>query len=239
MMLLLPFLGGGLEGSSDNLLILLMKEVGVILALIVAAKWVVPWLLFQVTRTGNRELFLLTIVMIGLAVAWLTHFAGLSLAVGAFLAGLVISESEYSHQAMGNIIPFRDIFTSFFFISIGMLLNIGFLVQAPVLILALGPGPAAGQQPAGHPPDQFNVFRRHQLRQVQPQSFLLRVAGDALRSLVDGRDLAVQVDDPDVPGGTNRGLHTDLPFSTLLTSSTRVPPLPEGEKRTSSMKCRM
>jgi monovalent cation:H+ antiporter-2, CPA2 family len=140
MMLLLPFLGGGLEGSSDDLLILLVKEVGVILALVVAAKWVVPWTLFQVTRTGSRELFLLTIVMIGLAVAWLTHVAGLSLAVGAFLAGLVISESEYSHQAMGNVIPFRDIFASFFFVSIGMLLDLGFLVEHPVYVFALAFG---------------------------------------------------------------------------------------------------
>jgi len=140
MMLLLPFLAGGLEGSSNDLISLLAKEIGVILALIVAAKWVVPWTLFTVTRTGSRELFLLTIVMIGLAVAWLTHFAGLSLAVGAFLAGLVISESEYSHQAMGNVIPFRDIFASFFFVSIGMLLDLRFLAEQPgyIFLLAVG-----------------------------------------------------------------------------------------------------
>ena len=140
MMLLLPFLGGGVEGSSDDLLLLLAKEIGVILTLIVAAKWVVPWTLFTVTRTGSRELFLLTIVMIGLAVAWLTHVAGLSLAVGAFLAGLVISESEYSHQAMGNVIPFRDIFASFFFVSIGMLLDLRFLAEQPGYVFLLAAG---------------------------------------------------------------------------------------------------
>ncbi|OPY05687.1 MAG: Inner membrane protein YbaL [Syntrophaceae bacterium PtaB.Bin038] len=140
MMLLLPFLAGGVEGSADDLLILLGKEIGVILALVVAAKWVVPWTLFTVTRTGSRELFLLTIVLIGLAVAWLTHVAGLSLAVGAFLAGLVISESEYSHQAMGNIVPFRDIFASFFFVSVGMLLDLRFLAEHPVYISFLAAG---------------------------------------------------------------------------------------------------
>ncbi len=140
MMLLLPFLAGGVEGSSDDLLVLLGKEIGVILALVVAAKWVVPWTLFTVTRTQSRELFLLTIVLIGLAVAWLTHVAGLSLAVGAFLAGLVISESEYSHQAMGNIVPFRDIFASFFFVSIGMLLDLRFLAEHPVYISFLAVG---------------------------------------------------------------------------------------------------
>jgi len=140
MMLLLPFLGGAADGSSEGLLFLLAKEIGVILALVVAAKWAVPWTLSRVTRTGSRELFLLTIVMIVLAVAWLTHVAGLSLAVGAFLAGLVISESEYSHQAMGNVIPFRDVFASFFFVSVGMLLDLRFLAGEPgsVFLLAAG-----------------------------------------------------------------------------------------------------
>lgn len=94
MMLLLPFLGGVAEGSFDGLLALLGKEIGVILTLVGAAKWGVPWALSRVTRTGSRELFQLTIVMIVLAVAWLTHVAGLLLSVGAFLVGLLISESE-------------------------------------------------------------------------------------------------------------------------------------------------
>jgi CPA2 family monovalent cation:H+ antiporter-2 len=74
------------------------------------------------------------------AVAWLTSSIGLSLALGAFLAGLIISESEYSHQALSNILPFRDVFTSFFFISIGMLLDLGFVFKHPLLIslIALG-----------------------------------------------------------------------------------------------------
>lgn len=140
MMLLLPFLGGTVQGSSDDLLLLLAKEIGVILILVVAAKWIVPWALFKVTQTQSREIFLLTIVLIGLAVAWLTHAAGLSLAVGAFLAGLVISESEYSHQAMGNVVPFRDIFASFFFVSVGMLLDLRFLAEHPVFVSVLAAG---------------------------------------------------------------------------------------------------
>jgi len=140
MMLLLPFLGGGVEGSSNGLLNLLVKEIVVILILAVAAKWIVPWILFKVTQTQSREIFLLTIVLIGLAVAWLTHAAGLSLAVGAFLAGLVISESEYSHQAMGNVVPFRDIFASFFFVSIGMLLDLRFFADHLVIASFLAVG---------------------------------------------------------------------------------------------------
>jgi CPA2 family monovalent cation:H+ antiporter-2 len=68
-------------------------------------------------------------VVICFAVAWLTASAGLSLALGAFLAGLIVSETEYSHQALGNILPFRDVFSCFFFISIGMLLDVGVLWQ--------------------------------------------------------------------------------------------------------------
>ena len=64
-------------------------------------------------------------------VAWLTYLAGLSLALGAFLAGLIISESEYGYHALGNIVPFRDVFTSLFFVSIGMLLDLGFLMKHP------------------------------------------------------------------------------------------------------------
>ena len=97
----------------------------------------VPHVLYQIARTGNRELFLLSIVLICTAVAWLTAQAGLSLALGAFLAGLIVSETEYSHQALGNILPFRDVFASFFFISIGMLLDVEFLLENPGIIALL------------------------------------------------------------------------------------------------------
>ena len=107
----------------------------IIALVIVSAKWVVPQVLFQIARTRNRELFLLSIVLICISVAWLTARAGLSLALGAFLAGLIVSETDYSHQALGNILPFRDVFSSFFFISIGMLLNVQFLLQHPAMVL--------------------------------------------------------------------------------------------------------
>ncbi len=132
MMLILPLLGGVIQDSPESILRLVAEEIGVILLIVVAAKWLVPWALLRVTQTRSRELFLLAIVMIGLAVAWLTQTAGLSLALGAFMAGLVISESEYSHQALGNILPFRDVFTGFFFVSIGMLLDLRFLAANPV-----------------------------------------------------------------------------------------------------------
>ena len=129
MMLFTPLLAG-MEGEiGQSLLILLAKGAGVIVMVILSAKWIVPQLLYQIARTRSSELFLLTVVVLCFAIAWLTSSVGLSLALGAFLAGLIISESEYSYQALGNILPFRDVFTSFFFVSVGMLLDVGFLLE--------------------------------------------------------------------------------------------------------------
>jgi len=140
MILFTPILSGAKGNSGEFFLIFLGKVIIIIGLVVVGAKWIVPKLLYQITRTRNRELFLLSIVVICLSVAWLTSSAGLSLALGAFLAGLIISDSEYSHQALGSILPFRDVFTSFFFVSIGMLLDVGFLFQhtGTVALIALG-----------------------------------------------------------------------------------------------------
>jgi len=140
MLLITPLLAGVTEDVGATVLILLAKGIGIILLVMVSTKWLVPQLLYQIARTRNQEVFLLSIVAICLGVAWLTSSAGLSLALGAFLAGLIISESEYSHQALGNLLPFRDVFTSFFFVSIGMLLDVGFLFQNPgtIVLITLG-----------------------------------------------------------------------------------------------------
>jgi len=90
---------------------------------------------YHIARTDDRELFLLSLVAICFAVAWATSLAGLSLGLGAFLAGLTISESQYSHQAFGNVLPLRDAFTSFFFVSVGMLLDVNFLLANPLYII--------------------------------------------------------------------------------------------------------
>ena len=137
MILFTPLLAGKSDNISNELLILAGKVVAIIIVLIISARYIVPRLLFEVAKTKSHELFILTIVVICVATAWLTSQAGLSLALGAFLAGLIISESDYSHQATGNILPFREVFTSFFFVSIGMLLNLGFLVENLWMILLL------------------------------------------------------------------------------------------------------
>ena len=134
MILVTPLLAGATGSLDESLFGLVAKGIGIILLVMLSAKWIVPQFLYQVARTRSRELFLFSIVVVCLAVAWLTSSAGLSLALGAFLAGLIISESEYSHQAFGNILPFRDLFISFFFVSIGMLLDLGFLFEQPMFI---------------------------------------------------------------------------------------------------------
>jgi CPA2 family monovalent cation:H+ antiporter-2 len=135
MIVATPLLAGTGDTGVGSLLKIAGMAVGIILLVLVGARWLIPHLLYQITKTRNPELFLLSIIVICLSVAWLTASIGLSLALGAFLAGLVISESEYSHQALGNILPFRDIFLSFFFVSVGMLLDVGFFLERPVFLV--------------------------------------------------------------------------------------------------------
>ena len=129
MILVTPLMAG--EGGNIWLAVLLLigKFALVIGLLIILARYVVPRLLDRVVKAKSRELFILTLVVICFATAWLTSSVGLSLALGAFFAGLIISESDYSHQATASILPFREIFISFFFVSIGMLLDLTYFID--------------------------------------------------------------------------------------------------------------
>lgn len=140
MMLLTPILSGNGGNVGLELLVLAGKFVLVIGMVFVLARYLVPWILHEIARTRSRELFLITVIVICFAVAYVTSLMGLSLALGAFMAGLCISESEYSHQATGLIIPFREIFTSFFFVSIGMLFDVGFLIDHFFIIMGFAIG---------------------------------------------------------------------------------------------------
>jgi len=131
MILLTPLLVGEGAHLGKSLAFLALKGIGVFALVAASARWIVPALLYQIARSRSRELFLLSILVMCFGVAWLTYLAGLSLALGAFLAGLIISESEYGYHALGNVVPFRDVFTSLFFVSIGMLLDLGFLIKHP------------------------------------------------------------------------------------------------------------
>jgi CPA2 family monovalent cation:H+ antiporter-2 len=90
---------------------------------------VVPRLIAATIASRNRDVFILSVIVTVLGTAYLTSSAGLSTALGAFVAGIVISESEYSHQVLADVVPFRETFNSLFFVSIGMLLNPAFLSQ--------------------------------------------------------------------------------------------------------------
>lgn len=133
MMLVVPFLagqsGGQPEGSSLSFLWPTAKGIGMVVLVFFLARKVVPKLLHRIVQTRSRELFLISTLTLCLATAFLTSSMGLSLSLGAFLAGLIISESEYSLSALEGIMPFRDVFTSLFFISVGMLLDVSYVVN--------------------------------------------------------------------------------------------------------------
>lgn len=136
LMLLIPLLSGTSSGVG-SLTLTLLTALGVVLAVVMLARWLVPRLLSGVVRTRSRELFLTLLLVLCLGTAYVTSLAGLSLALGAFLAGLAVSESEYSHQALAEAIPFRDAFGSLFFVSIGMLMDVGFVAHHLPLVLAV------------------------------------------------------------------------------------------------------
>ncbi len=137
MMLFTPLIAGNGGNVVQALLLLLLKAAVVIALVLLSARFLVPRLLHEIARTRSRELFILSIIVICFSVAWATSQIGLSLALGAFMAGLIISESEYSYQATGIVIPFREIFTSFFFVSIGMLLDVQFFLQHVLVIVGV------------------------------------------------------------------------------------------------------
>lgn len=140
MMLVTPFLGNGGAAIGPNFITTAVAGVIILTVALFAATKLVPWILYQIAKTRRRELFLLSVLTICFSVAWLTSSIGLSLSLGAFLAGLIISESEYRHEAISDILPFQDVFTSFFFVSIGMLLDISFVLAQPLMILLMTAG---------------------------------------------------------------------------------------------------
>lgn len=190
MILLAPILASPSEGAALSILMTLAKS-AVVVGLVVAAAWyAVPKLLEHIVRSRSRELFLLTIIVLCLGIAWLTSLGGLSLALGAFIAGLVISESEYSHQAMAEVLPFRDSFNSLFFISIGMLMDWRVVLQYPVVVTGLLAAilvvkflTGAGAVLAVAAPPRAAVMAGIALAQVGEFSFILAQVGQENRLL--------------------------------------------------------
>ena len=133
-------LASGGSGSGFQAVVLLLAKVLLVAALGYGAyRWLVPWVLERITRTRSSEAFLLGVFMLCVGIALLTQSLGLSLALGAFLAGFILSESDYAHQAVAVMLPFRDVLMSLFFISIGMLLDLGYVLShlLPIVLLTL------------------------------------------------------------------------------------------------------
>ena len=118
-----------------ELLTLTFKVVFIVGLVYAGNRWLLPKLLHMIALTKNQELFMMSIFLICFAIALLTSKLGMSLAFGAFLAGLMISESEYSYNAFGNFQPIKDVFASFFFVSIGMLLDMSFVIDNYQLVI--------------------------------------------------------------------------------------------------------
>ncbi|MBI2403783.1 MAG: cation:proton antiporter [Gemmatimonadetes bacterium] len=140
LMLLIPVLAAGTatgEASTGTLVVRFGVSLAVLAALVLGGRLLVPRVLERVVALRNREIFTLCVVLFGLGAAYVTASVGLSLAVGAFIAGLVISESEYGMQALSDVLPFRDTFSGIFFISVGMLLDMGLLIQRPLALVAV------------------------------------------------------------------------------------------------------
>ena len=139
---LAPLLGGTGGGGGEDLPLRLAATLAKValfgVLMIAVGTRVIPWLLAQVARTGHRELFTLAVLVVALGVAVVASFAfEVSLALGAFLAGVAISESDLSHQAAAEALPMRDAFAVLFFVSVGMLFDPTFVVREPLLVAAV------------------------------------------------------------------------------------------------------
>lgn len=137
LMLITPILAGNSVSFDGALPSMLFKGLLIILVFVLSDKFLFPWIFYHVGKTGSKQLFLASVVFICLSAAVFTSSIGLSTALGALLAGIIMSGSEYSRQAMGNILPLKDTFMCFFFVSVGMLLDINYLLDnLPILVLA-------------------------------------------------------------------------------------------------------
>lgn len=136
LILLTPVLGGQTADIGAKLIGMGSKSLFMIGLVYVGNRWIMPRVLHLIALTKNQELFLMSILLVCLAVALLTSEMGMSLAFGAFLGGLMISRSEYSEDAFSHLIPFKDTFTSFFFVSVGMLLDLSFFANNILIVLA-------------------------------------------------------------------------------------------------------
>jgi CPA2 family monovalent cation:H+ antiporter-2 len=137
MMLLIPFLAGSSGPDAWTIIWKLFKSILIIVVILVAARYVIPFILERLVNMNMRDVLVITAVVITMGIAWITESLGLSLAIGAFLAGLALSDTDFTHQIISDINPFRDVFLSVFFVSFGMILNLNFLRENTAYILLI------------------------------------------------------------------------------------------------------
>jgi CPA2 family monovalent cation:H+ antiporter-2 len=182
MILVIPLLSGEVEPV--QIAVTLAKAAAVLAAVLFGARLVVPRLLRIVAYTRQRELFVLSVFLICIGTAWLVSAAGVSLALGAFLAGLVVAGSEFRHQALSEVIPFREVFASLFFVSVGMLLEPLAIVNNAlpifVMVIVIVVAKAVIATTAGlatRLPLRVSIVAGLSLAQVGEFSFVLLAAG--------------------------------------------------------------
>ena len=201
MIVAIPLLASG-KAVLPAVLTALGKAAVIIAAVVMVARYLFPILLGGILRTRSKELFLITSVFMFLGTAWVTSIAGISLALGSFLAGLILSESEYGHQIFAEVRPFRDSLNSLFFISVGMLVDPVVIVRNLAAILGMSAALIIGKAlittvaaVASRVPLQVGILTGVALAQIGEFSFIILQASAAV------------------------GLVTARAYQTLLTSS--------------------
>jgi CPA2 family monovalent cation:H+ antiporter-2 len=139
MVLIVPVLGSGVDAgaASSQIAWALGKAALVVVATVVIARVIVPRVLASVDASRSREVFVLAVLGLCIGTAWLTSLAGLSFALGAFLGGMVVADTEYGHRAMSDMLPLRDTFMSVFFVSLGMFFDVRVVLEQPLLVALL------------------------------------------------------------------------------------------------------
>ena len=194
MMALLPVLAAPGASQALSVLLALGKSLAVVAAILVGAHFLFPRILRAIVQLRSRELFIIGTIFFALGTAWGASQLGLSLALGAFLAGIVLSESEYGHQIMADILPFRDSFNSLFFITIGMLIDVSFMRERWGALLVITVGILLGKLLAGGVavrllgfPPRLAVLVGLGIAQVGEFSFVLLREGDKLGMIPQAR----------------------------------------------------
>jgi len=134
MVLVVPLLANGLDNPEtwQAIMFALGKATFVVVLLFATSRKVIPYLFRWVDASRSNEVFILTVLCLCIGTAYLTSLTGLSLALGAFLAGMIVADTDFRHRAMGDILPLRDVFVSFFFVSLGMFFDFQLLAEKPM-----------------------------------------------------------------------------------------------------------